>query len=216
MSWVAIGAGVLGAAVGGGLAAKGAKDAAEAGAEGQAAAARIIAEQADEARRMIFQLVPIGEQNLQTGAQAALNVLGQSIGPQAQMARGGNIAAQQTLIGGMPQFENAIMGRDIDYSQFQPYQGAELPAIDYQLPEFQSAITPEMTAQGEEEAAQADQIDQTVIGLYQEIHGRDPDPSGMAFYRDMITTEGGLAGPGKINKARRHMMSGSEYQNRSV
>lgn len=209
MSWFLV-AGVAGSVIGGGLAAKGAKEAAETGAEGQAEASRIIAEQADEARKMIFQLVPIGEQNLQTGAQAALNVLGQSIGPQAEMARGGNIAAQETLISGLPMQRAATLGRDVDYSQLQPYRGGDIPAIDYQLPQFQSAIMPEMLQPYQEQEQQSQQTDAAITSAFQEILGRDPDASGLAYYRQMAAPRG-LLEPSGMEAMRQDLMGSAEY-----
>ena len=61
----------------------------------------------------------------QGGYQDAINLLSGSLAPQMGMTQGGNVAAQQTLLAGMPQFQNAILGAPVDYSAFQPSQ------IDY-------------------------------------------------------------------------------------
>ncbi len=199
------------AVVGAGISAKGQKDAAKAAKEGQQDAAGIIAQQAEEAKKMIFQTIPVAERNLALGQQAGLNVLGQAVAPQMQLARGGNIAAQETLLAGLPQQQAALLGRQVDLSALQPYAGAEAPAIDYQLPQFESAITPEMLQQGVEEEEQAQQVDAEVRAIYQEILGREPDPSGLAFYRNLVAPEG-IAAPKGVEKMRKSLLGSAEYK----
>jgi hypothetical protein len=41
--------------------------------------------------------------------------------PQIQAAQQGNVQAQRMQIAAMPQYRNAIMGGNVDYSAFQPY-----------------------------------------------------------------------------------------------
>ncbi len=203
MVWGTIAATVIGSA----LKAKGAKDAAEESASAQKDAAGIIARQADEARKMIFQTVPIAERNLALGQQASLNVLGRAIAPQAQLARGGNIAAQETLIAGLPQMQSALLGRAVDMSQIQPYRGEAIPPIDYRLPQFESAITEEMREGG----AEGVQIKEEITRAYQDILGRAPDPSGLEFYGNMIAPEG-IASPQGIERMRESLLGSEEYR----
>ncbi len=127
--------------LGGYMAGEGATDAAGAAIDAAKSAAALIAEQANAARNIIFKITPIAESNLLAGQQAGLNVLGESIGPQADLARGGNVAAQETLLAALPQMQSAIMGQGVDLSKIQSYQGAGVPDVNYQLPEFQSAIS---------------------------------------------------------------------------
>lgn len=54
-------------------------------------------------------------------AQQALQLQGSTFMPQMQAAQQGNVQAQRMQIAAMPQFRNAIMGGNVDYSAFQPY-----------------------------------------------------------------------------------------------
>jgi len=53
--------------------------------------------------------------------QQALALQGSTFMPQIQAAQQGNVQAQRMQIAAMPQFRNAIMGGNVDYSAFQPY-----------------------------------------------------------------------------------------------
>jgi hypothetical protein len=54
-------------------------------------------------------------------AQQALALQGSTFMPQIQAAQQGNVQAQRMQIAAMPQYRNAIMGGNVDYSAFQPY-----------------------------------------------------------------------------------------------
>ena len=56
------------------------------------------------------------------GFQGALDIFGQSVPEQARLFGGGNVAAQQQLITGLPQIQRALLGQQVDFSQFQPVQ----------------------------------------------------------------------------------------------
>lgn len=202
MSWFAVGTAV----VGGAMSAKGAQDAADAGAAGQENAAAIIREAAKEAKKTIFDMAPIAEQNYQMGTQAGLNVLGQSIAPQSQLARGGNIAAQQQLIAGLGQQQNALLGRPVDMSQLQTYQGGAIPDINYQLPEFQSAI-PESYQQIKRE------IEGDVTGIYQHRLGRDPTLGEMEHYTQYVQpSDMSGAKPKRVDEMSKELKESDEGQ----
>lgn len=197
---------------------KGAQASGDAKLKGQEAAMAAINEATAKAEDQIFKLVSVGEQNLLTGTQGALNVLGQSVGPTMDLSRGGNIAAQETLLAGMPQVEAALRGQPVDYSQFQVYEGAEVPEIDYQLPEFEDTISEELMAgtEAEQEAAAIKkQADDTVNALYMEVFGREPDASGMAWARSKILDHRGLVAPGKVAKLKNKMMKSDEYKDKN-
>ena len=102
-------------------------------------AAGIIQQGKDEARDDIFRLFPQARQSAQQGFQGALDTFRQTVPQQIQQFQGGNVAAQNQILAGMPQYQNAILGGQVDYSQFQPYQA---PPVDFgytqqQLPEQQ-------------------------------------------------------------------------------
>lgn len=218
MSWGYVAAGV-GSLAGGYMSAQGSKKAGEATSEGQEAAAQLIRDQAEDAKRIIFQTVPIAERNLRAGSQGALNVLGQSMQPRSDLMRGGNVAAQNTLLAGLGQQNNAILGTGIDMSQLQAYQGGAMPQVNYQLPEYESAAAPfqdelaQIEAGREQTAAQGNQVEDTVRALYKEMFGREPSPSGLAIYSRTITEGGDLVLDRGVEKARKAMMNSDEYIN---
>ena len=103
----------------------------------------------NEARSDINRLFPLAQQAGQQGFQSAMDVFGQSAPQQAQAFQGGNVAAQQHILAGLPQIQNALMGNQIDYSQFQPYQ-AQQPNFNFMnqtLPFFQQQQNQEQAGQ---------------------------------------------------------------------
>ncbi len=59
--------------------------------------------------------------------QKAIDMMGQGVGQQIGAFQQGNYGAQSQLLAGMPQYQRAIMGQQVDYGAFQPQQ------IDYDL-----------------------------------------------------------------------------------
>jgi len=89
-----------------------------------------------EARAAAIPLFGQARQDLQQGFQGALDVFGESLPAQAQAFQGGNVAAQEQLLAGLPQFQNAILGNQVDFSQLQPVQvqTPDLGFFQQQLP----------------------------------------------------------------------------------
>ena len=81
-----------------------------------------------QARGDIQNIFPAAQQALQGGFTGAANIFGQAIPQQANVFQQGNVAAQQQIAQGLPQFQNAILGRAIDFGQFQP---VTLPQPDF-------------------------------------------------------------------------------------
>ena len=79
---------------------------------------------AKQARGDVLGIFPGVRQSAQEGFQGALDVFGQAVPQQAGLFQGGNVAAQNTLLAGLPQQNNAIMGMPIDLSGL---QATELP-----------------------------------------------------------------------------------------
>ena len=82
-------------------------------------AAGQVKDAAGMARDDLFRLFPAAQANNMQGYQGALDVFKQSTPQQMAFGQSGNIAAQNQLISGMPQYQNAILGAPVDYSQFQ-------------------------------------------------------------------------------------------------
>lgn len=86
---------------------------------------QFIEDQVEQARGDLFKLFPQAQESRRLGAQAGLDLFGEVIPQQLEAFQGGNVAAQQQLIQGLPQFQNAILGQPTNLN-FQPTQlGAE-------------------------------------------------------------------------------------------
>ena len=90
--------------------------------KGQEAGQDFIRQGTAQARGDIQNIFPMAQQALQGGFQGAANIFGQAIPQQADVFQQGNVAAQQQIAQGLPQFQNAILGRPVDFGQFQPVQ----------------------------------------------------------------------------------------------
>ena len=90
-----------------------------------------------QAREDLFKLFPAAQQNTQQGYQGALDVFKQTLPQQAGVFQAGNVAAQNQLLAGMPQFQNAILGAPVDYSQFQATQ-LQQPNMNFANQQLQS------------------------------------------------------------------------------
>lgn len=75
-----------------------------------------------QARQDLGALFPQARQDLQQGFQGALDVFQSVVPQQSNIFQQGNIGAQQAILAGLPQFQNAILGGQIDYGAFQPSQ----------------------------------------------------------------------------------------------
>lgn len=92
-----------------------------------------------QSRGDLTSLFPGAEQNLNIGAQAGLDVYGQTIPQMFDTFQQGNMGAQAALLAGMPQVHNAILGMPIDYGAFQPTQvNYDTSFAQQQVPDFVS------------------------------------------------------------------------------
>jgi len=91
-------------------------------------------------------LFPAAQQNAQQGFQGALDVFGQSIPAQTGVFQQGNVAAQNQILAGLPQMQNAILGGQVDYSALQPtqLQMPDLSFLQQQLPQTVDPYAPVM------------------------------------------------------------------------
>jgi hypothetical protein len=145
-----------------------------------------------QAREDLFKLFPAAQQNTQQGYQGALDVFKQTLPQQAGVFQAGNVAAQNQLLAGMPQFQNAILGAPVDYSQFQATQ-LQQPNMNFANQQLQS-IDP-FAAPAQQQQGQFSSNSQ--IGPYPA--GNDPrylsgqpinsnQPTDRAFnYNDLLT-----------------------------
>jgi len=121
------------------------KKGAKASIKGIEAGQEFIRQGTEQARRDIQNIFPGAQQALSGGFQGALDIFGQAIPQQANIFQQGNVAAQQQIAQGLPQFQNAILGRPIDFGQFQPTQ-LQQPDFSFlsnvQLPQLQNPFAP--------------------------------------------------------------------------
>ena len=123
------------------------KNAAKATQKGIERGIDVIEKSTKQAREDLFKLFPAAQQNLQQGFQGALDVFGQSLPAQTDVFQQGNVGAQQQLITGLQQQQNALFGNQVDMSQLQPFQvqQPDLGFFNQTLPQLTPQATPETT-----------------------------------------------------------------------
>jgi hypothetical protein len=94
---------------------------------------------AQQARGDLFDIFPQAQRTGQQGFQSALDVFGQSLPAQTDVFQQGNIGAQQAILAGLPQIQNALLGGNVDFSQLQPtqVQTPDLGFFQQTLPQIQ-------------------------------------------------------------------------------
>lgn len=113
---------------------------------------QLVKEGVAEATQKLETIFPKAQQQQAEGFQSAINLFSDLLPQQAQTYQQGNVQAQQSLLAGLPQMQNAILGAPVDYSGFQPQQVSFNPsalqgqqAIGYQTPEeIQASIGPHL------------------------------------------------------------------------
>lgn len=94
-----------------------------------------------------------GQNQLGQGFGGAYNLLAGAMAPQLQAMQQGNVAAQQYLLGGMPAFQNSIMGMPMSAPSQQVF------APQYDLSAFQQPFSQQF-GQGMPQQQQAPQMSQ--------------------------------------------------------
>lgn len=102
-----------------------------------------------QARGDVMDLFPQAQQSNLAGYQAALDAFNQSAPQQMQMAQQGNQNAQATLLAGLPQMNNALLGAPVDYSALQPQSVSyDASVLNQQLPsQLLNVLNPPQEAQ---------------------------------------------------------------------
>lgn len=122
-----------------------------------------------ESRRAVAQAkasaVPLFEQgarDAQAGFQGALDIYGQSAPMQAGLFQQGNVGAQNAILAGLPQMQNAILGGNVDLSQMKAFE-MQQPNFDFlnqQTPVIARQQQEQQQAQHQMEQQQAQQAQQ--------------------------------------------------------
>lgn len=138
MTWAASAAAAVSAAAAA-ADAKSQKDAAKAQKDQAEGNAQFIKDQAEKARSEALPLFASGQESRDIGYQAALDAFSQSAPQQFSTFQQGNVGAQQALLAGLPQIQNAILGIPTDLSALQPqtidYDTSFIPT---EIPKFGS------------------------------------------------------------------------------
>ena len=117
---------------------------------------------AAQARGDIMDIFPGVRQSAQEGFQGALDIYGQSMPQQARLVQEGNIAAQNTLLAGLPQQNAAILGQRVDLSGLAPTrQSYSTDFMQQQLPERTAMPSQETGVEG----MTPQQLSQLLAGL---------------------------------------------------
>lgn len=125
-----------------------AKDAAKQQTKAIEEASNITQEATEQARGDIMSMFPMAQQNLLAGNTGALDLFSQAMPQQMQATQQGNLNAQQMLLAGLPQMQNALLGNQIDYSGLQAQQQA-LPSMAFSMPQYQTQPTGQLPTQQE-------------------------------------------------------------------
>lgn len=84
-------------------------------------------------------MFPAADLNTKRSFNAALDALNQGTRQQLRTGREGNVLAQETLLAGLPQFQNAILGQPTDLSGLQAQSVTFDPSfLNQQVPKFQN------------------------------------------------------------------------------
>ncbi len=94
---------------------------------------------AQQARSDVNRLFPEARKVADQGFQGALDVFSQSAPAQVDVFQQGNIGAQQQILAGLPQIQNAILGGNVNLGALQPTNiQTDLGFFNQQLPSYTS------------------------------------------------------------------------------
>ena len=96
-----------------------------------------IEKQIKQARSDIFKLFPAAQESRNQGLQAGLNLYSQAMPQMMNTYQQGNVEAQKALITGLPQMQNAIMGKPLNPVNLQGLQPVQLQQPGLTLPQVQ-------------------------------------------------------------------------------
>ena len=166
-----------------------------------------------DARAQIDQLWPQAQADRLFGAQGAQNIMQGFVPQQLGAFQQGNQQAQGTMGATAEQQRNARLGTPVDYNFLQP-QGQYQANFDFLNQPLQGArIEPDPNAaptQAQQDQAIQDQATTTVADTYLQYLGREADPSGMAYFTNMVTDENGLVNPAGVQSMINEITNSSE------
>lgn len=125
------------------------KKAAKASQAGTERGIEAMKEATRRAENFAIPLFSQARQDLHQGFQGALDVFGQSLPAQTDVFTQGNLGAQQAILSGLPQMQNALFGNQVDLSQLQPFE-VQQPDLGF----FQQTLPQDQLLQGAEQPEQ--------------------------------------------------------------
>ena len=104
---------------------------------------QLQAQLAGQAREDAFNLFPQAQEERRRSFQQALGLLQGALPQQTGTFQQGNVAAQNQILAGLPQIQNAILGRPVDLSALQATQvPIDLSFAEQQLPDVSRETMP--------------------------------------------------------------------------
>lgn len=104
-----------------------------------AAATALFEKNAQQARSDALNIFPVSDENRNLGIQGALDAIAGGTGQQISAIQQGNVGAQDTLLRGLPQFQNAILGNDVNLSGMRPGAvSVDTAFLNRGVPEFKT------------------------------------------------------------------------------
>lgn len=103
-----------------------------------------IEKQTALARSDANRLFPQAQQRIGAGTQAAIDINAQAVPASLAPFQQGNVQAQQALLAGLPQIQNALLGMPVDMGALQPQQvNYDASFLQQQLPQLLSGQVPQ-------------------------------------------------------------------------
>lgn len=116
-------------------------------AEAQKAASQaFIEKQIAQARSDIFKLFPVAQDARKQGLEAGLHLYKQAYPAMMNSFQQGNVGAQNTLLAGLPQANNAVLGNPVSLQGLQAVQLQQPQGLT--IPQYQQQPLPEGLAHG--------------------------------------------------------------------
>ena len=173
----------------------------EAGEEGAERSREAIESGKRDAKATINALAPRIEDTRMGGYQNAQDIMKSAVPQQLEAFQQGNTRAQETSASTVQQMRNARMGLPTDLGFLQPKEqyAANFDFLNTDLTLPDRVETPGQAEEAEQQEI-LDQSDSTVFDIYAQYLGREPDPSGMNYFRNMVTDDQGRTYPAGIKE----------------
>jgi hypothetical protein len=167
------------------------KDAAKAQQKGIEAGIEATKEATAQARGDIGRLFPQAQASLTQGLQGAIDLFGQTVPQQLSSFQQGNIGAQQAILSGLPQMQNAILGGSVNLGGLQPFQvqGIDTGFLNQEVPGLREMY---------EYQAGQDYDNRVQRGGARALAGEQPSPQAETVINTIANVLGGSTAPNRV------------------